>query len=709
MDKVKGLTPHRGILGYNSEIRRFRAYPAMLVVVVLIPLFYGGMFLWSFWNPTENIDHMKVALVNEDRPAAAQDGTPIDAGTQFVDKLVNTPSVDWERVSAQEAAKGVEDGTYFASLTVPADFSRSVATVATDHPVKAPLDVQYNDANGGTAGTILESVMQRVHATLSQTIGAQSADKLFVSLGTIHDRMGEAADGSNQLVDGAHQLDDGITQQLAPGVDELQSKVGTELAPGARQLADGVNDQLPPGAQELRDQVGGTLAPGVTELHDKVHGQLAPGVTELNSKVTGELAPGVRELHDKVHGQLAPGAQQLADGNRELQQKLGPVLDNPLAMQIPAVRDLVDGINQLADGSAQLNAGIQNDLADGVDRLDQGVNGDLVAGVRQLDQGVNGDLVDGVDRLDQGVNGQLVPGVDRLADGITGELQPGANRLADGIEGQLVPGIAKLRDGTTQLRDGSGRLLAGTTTLRDGITEGRDQVPAFTEQTAQANGDVVGSPVDLRENWLHKQMSYGEGVAPYFLPLALFIGGIFIWQALRPINRRHFAAPVSATKAVLHSFRPAMLLCVVQVAVLVGVLLAVSGLSVSALLPWLGVTLLAAFSFAAFQQAAAVVAGDAPGRFVSIVYLILNLATAGGTYPSATLPSPLKELGPLLPFYHVGAAMRETLTGGVGQGYWIAVGYLLLLTLGSLAVSVVAAAWRRVYTVGSLHPAIRIG
>ncbi|WP_221623789.1 hypothetical protein, partial [Corynebacterium bovis] len=38
-------------------------------------------------------------------------------------------SVDWERVSAQEAAKGVEDGTYFASLTVPADFSRSVATV----------------------------------------------------------------------------------------------------------------------------------------------------------------------------------------------------------------------------------------------------------------------------------------------------------------------------------------------------------------------------------------------------------------------------------------------------------------------------------------------------------------------------------------------------------------------------------------------------
>lgn len=42
MDKVKGLTPHRGILGYNSEIRRFRAYPAMLVVVVLIPLFYGG-------------------------------------------------------------------------------------------------------------------------------------------------------------------------------------------------------------------------------------------------------------------------------------------------------------------------------------------------------------------------------------------------------------------------------------------------------------------------------------------------------------------------------------------------------------------------------------------------------------------------------------------------------------------------------------------
>lgn len=43
-----------------------------LITVIVMPLLYGAMYLWAFWNPFAEVNKVPVALVNEDRGASAQ-------------------------------------------------------------------------------------------------------------------------------------------------------------------------------------------------------------------------------------------------------------------------------------------------------------------------------------------------------------------------------------------------------------------------------------------------------------------------------------------------------------------------------------------------------------------------------------------------------------------------------------------------------------
>jgi len=50
-----------------------------LLTVIVMPLLYGAMYLWAFWNPFGEVDKVPVALVNSDTGAVAQ-GQNIRAG-----------------------------------------------------------------------------------------------------------------------------------------------------------------------------------------------------------------------------------------------------------------------------------------------------------------------------------------------------------------------------------------------------------------------------------------------------------------------------------------------------------------------------------------------------------------------------------------------------------------------------------------------------
>ncbi len=69
-------------LAFGSEIKRFRRSRltrAAIVVLMLLPLVYGALYLWAFWDPFGHTNKMPVALVNSDRGAScpASSSTPV--------------------------------------------------------------------------------------------------------------------------------------------------------------------------------------------------------------------------------------------------------------------------------------------------------------------------------------------------------------------------------------------------------------------------------------------------------------------------------------------------------------------------------------------------------------------------------------------------------------------------------------------------------
>ncbi|MEV8060261.1 YhgE/Pip domain-containing protein, partial [Streptomyces antimycoticus] len=170
------------------ELKRFgrgKLPRAALAALLLLPLLYGALYLWSFWDPYGKLDKIPVALVNADTGATVK-GDRLTAGDDISGKLLDSKTFDWHRTSAAEARKGVANGTYYLSLTVPSDFSRQIATSSGKSPETGALKVRTNDANNYIVGQISRSVFSEVRAAASTKASRGFYDNIFISFADIH-------------------------------------------------------------------------------------------------------------------------------------------------------------------------------------------------------------------------------------------------------------------------------------------------------------------------------------------------------------------------------------------------------------------------------------------------------------------------------------------------------------------------------------------
>ncbi|MDY6050210.1 MAG: YhgE/Pip domain-containing protein [Corynebacterium sp.] len=362
----------------TEELRRFRygkLAPIALIVVILLPLIFGGAFVWSYWDPISGLKNMPVAVVNSDTGAEIN-GVHTVVGDEILNSLEDTEEIDFIPTDAAAARAGVADGTYYFALEIPADFSATVASAGTPHPQEATIHTNFNNVNGFLATMLGTQATIRVINKIENTVGAQIVDKLLIGIIEIGPALSQAGDGARRVADGAQTAQTGA-HALATGSGQLQS--------GAQQLSSGAS-QLADGASRL-DSGLGTAQQGAREL--------ATGTGQL-AQATDELGAGARQIADAVEavveqlGALAPAQlAQLADGTEQLAYQLG---DNssPYKSGMRTAADgaaqLASGLDQLKDGSAQVVVGSRQ-VADGASQLNSGTN-ELVVGARALDDGL---------------------------------------------------------------------------------------------------------------------------------------------------------------------------------------------------------------------------------------------------------------------------------------------------------------------------------
>ncbi|MGP4917925.1 YhgE/Pip domain-containing protein [Brachybacterium tyrofermentans] len=186
---------------------------ALFVVgLALVPLIYSGNMTWSFLDPSNNLNQVTAAVVNEDEGATTTppggEETTIDVGQEFTDTLLDMDKENvfhFVEVSTEEAHRGLEDGTYGATVEIPADFSANVSSLGGDAEKAAPalLTVTTNDSANYVGGNFTKSVGTALTDSLRSSVLEQYLDNIYVGFTTIHDGISDAAGGAGDLADGS--------------------------------------------------------------------------------------------------------------------------------------------------------------------------------------------------------------------------------------------------------------------------------------------------------------------------------------------------------------------------------------------------------------------------------------------------------------------------------------------------------------------------
>jgi putative membrane protein len=671
----------------RSELKRMTGglLPKLTILALtMVPLLYGAVYLYANWNPYGNLNQIDAALVVEDAGAATSDGTRLQAGQKVADSLIEGHVFNWQSVqSTAEADQGVSDGKYAFALKIPRNFSANLASPGSfDSASQAMLNVTTNDANNYLLSTIVDKLTTAVHASVAKEVGEKTANQLLTGYGTIHAQMVKAADGAGKLADGLARLRDGAatlhqgSTQLEAGAAELYNGQ-VKLHDGATQLSAGAG-QLSSGLAQLRDKTA-SLPADSQKLADGA-AQVAAGNAALNTKVqdvVGQFEAADNGLRTRVQESnarlVAAGVLTQEQSARVLADFDAAAASSPVAEARGKIQTDAAQIQQLSDGSAAVSAGAAR----------------LAASTPAL--------TDAIAAASAGAD-QLAAGSAALAAGEQSALD-GTARLADGAR--------KLDDGAAQLETGTRTAADGSRTLAGELAKGAGKVPN-PDATQKSNiSEVISDPVAVSNVSQAKAGSYGAGLAPFFLTLALWIGVFMLVQAMRPVTQRALASNAPAWKIALGGWLPFLAVSALQASLLTLVVNAGLGLNPAhPVLMWL-LMLAAAMAFSAIIQGVVALLGS-PGKLVVLILLVLQLVSSGGTFPWQTTPQPLHVAHQILPMGYVVTAMRHLVYGADLSMIPATVAGLVGYTLLGLALSTLAVRKHKFWTLKTLKPEIAV-
>ncbi|HDR6243256.1 TPA: YhgE/Pip domain-containing protein [Bacillus cereus] len=580
-------------------------------------------------------------------------------------------------------------------------------------------------------------------------------NKLVSKSGELKTGTTDLSNGMEQLVGGQNQLEV-ASQKIEKGLQDLNSKVKSsaagleEIQSKGPSILNTVNEKIDgAGANvnqlnELTQSTAGdaknaaqevaNLQKQIESLPKEYQEQLQPFITSavkstatVQQKAAG-VAGGTNKLNEEVKQLKSEINQKTGDGQRKLPnaaelQSLTAGIEQLSSAQKGFVEkfqgfgaklntakegankfknesgQLIDAINQLADGSGQVTTGLDtlsagaNQMAGGVNQLADG-SSQVTGGLGQLSAGAN-QMAGGVNQLADGSN-QVTGGLGTLSVGAN-QMAGGVNQLADG-SGQVTTGLGTLSNGSTQLidgvnklADGSGKVTDGLVKVNDGSSELAEKLGEGAEKTGEVKGtdktyDMFASPVKVKTEKMAEVPNYGTGFTPYFLSLGLFVGALLL-SIVYPL-RDTVGVPKSGFSWFISKFGVLLSVGIIQAIVADVILLFGLGVEVQSIPYFILFSIITSLAFIALIQCLVTAFGDA-GRFIAIITLIMQLTTSAGTFPLELIPKFLQPFNAWLPMTYSVSGLKAVVSSGDFDFMWQNIGMLMIfivvLSLGTIA------------------------
>ncbi|POD88698.1 Phage infection protein [Lactiplantibacillus plantarum subsp. plantarum] len=115
-----------------AYMQRHKFMMIVMAIIMLIPSIYAVTFLRSMWDPYGRLNHLPVAVVNQDQAVTYQ-GHRLSIGHDLTHTLKQSDALEFHAMTADQAKPG-KNGRYYMVLTIPKNFSQHATTLLNRHP-----------------------------------------------------------------------------------------------------------------------------------------------------------------------------------------------------------------------------------------------------------------------------------------------------------------------------------------------------------------------------------------------------------------------------------------------------------------------------------------------------------------------------------------------------------------------------------------------
>ncbi|MBS7009561.1 YhgE/Pip domain-containing protein [Anaerostipes sp.] len=514
-------------------------------------------------------------------------------------------------------------------------------------------------------------------------------------------------------------------KQLAAGMKEAADQLDPQAASGAETAQTGKNagelsketSNLTADANELRQQIADLKnSSGFRKLSQEEQQSLISGLEKSadsissDAKTIEDKAAKVKSSASAESSTKASGAGQtqkiaylLRNGSQtisSLSSGLGEVKTNlDKTGTKPKDMGLIQGMQAVYQGTGQMKSKVDGNsgLKEGVKAYTQGV-AQVNGGLKQLDS-KSAELKTGASALDKGA-GQMTGKLPDLFQGMadlkngtlslckgTSQLTGSSQALLNG-SGQLSSGAKQISSGAEKLADGSKTVGGGIAGLKDGsrtlktkLTDGAKE--AGKVKDSKNTVDMFASPVKTEHSQMSRVQNNGHAMAPYMMSVALYVACI-AFCLMFPL-KEHDGEVRSGFGWWLSKASVMAAVAAVQAVVMVIMLMLINGLEPKELLTTFFMAVLVSMTFMAVITFFNLWL-DKVGSFIVLVFMVLQLGGAAGTYPIELSPKFYQIIHPFMPFTYSVNAFRNTLMigGGITAEVLVFIGILIVFSLLSI-------------------------
>ena len=658
---------------FKKDLKDIFTNFALLTIIIglaVLPSLYAWFNIKASWDPYGNTANIKVAVVNEDKGAKIFD-KDINVGDKLIEKLKDNSSLGWQFVNKNTASKGVENGTYYASIEIPSDFSTNLTSLVSSDVKKGEIIYTVNEKINAIAPKITDKGASTIQLEINQTVVKTVSEIMFEALNEIgvslENELPKLTQVENSLkevqnkfkdIDKTIDLADDATVQIADIVKSLQNDMPAIKTTIENSM--GLSEDVKTFLSDTKTSIE-SISPVIKsdlEILNSVSSSASTAVSDIIDAINKgyENAPELIDSLSNKLSSLASTSDTLTNFLIKL-DKLTP--GNSLQGVIAQLESINDKLNSAISGLDT----IKNQVANGQTPSLSNLNGIL-----KVTQDINSITSNILNNFDS----KIVNPINNIFDkGFTV-----ANNVLD-VLNRAEDKLPKVDEALSTALEFSGSANDTVNFIKDKMPMAKNIVDELVDAISKVNNsddmkelinllqsdiitrsDFLKQPVDVVTNSLYPVKNYGSAMTPFYTVLSLWVGVLLLCSLLstevhgeyKPyevyFGRGLTFLTIALIQALIVSLGDIFLLKVSMVNPLLFVLL----------------SLFTALVFTFIVYSLVSVFGNV-GKAIGVVLLVIQVAGSGGTFPIQVTPKFFQMVNPLLPFTYAISAQREAIAG----------------------------------------------